>query len=53
MIRTKVANYTYAVALIILGMALDATNAIGLQALHHAAFIAAGVFLGFGIRKEK
>lgn len=50
-LRTKKAQWVYAVAMIALGMCLDASNSTGAQALHHVAFIMAGIAIGCGMRK--
>lgn len=56
MIRIKIPTLVCAIGAtlaIALGAVLDASSAIGAQALHHLAFIGAGVFLGLAIRRSR
>lgn len=53
MIRTKVSNLILATMAIFLGIILDASNAMGAQALHHLAFIGAGYLMALGTRRSR
>ncbi len=49
-IKTKTGMMALAALLIVTGLLLDTSAAIASQALHHVAFIAGGVAIGFGIK---
>lgn len=49
-IQTKIGMMALAALLIVTGILLDSSAALVSQALHHVAFIASGVAIGFGIK---
>lgn len=49
-INTRIGMMALAALLIITGILLDSSAALVSQALHHVAFIASGVAIGFGIK---
>ena len=52
-IKTRLGLFTLAALLIATGLLLDTSAAMASQALHHVAFIAGGVAIGFGIKSRR
>jgi hypothetical protein len=52
-IKTRLGLFALAALLISTGYLLDSSGAMASQALHHVAFIASGVAIGFGIKSRR
>lgn len=51
MTKIRIPHYVSATIMVIAGILLDHNTAIASQALHHAAFILAGIFIGLGVNR--
>lgn len=52
-IKTRLGLFTLAALLIATGLLLDTSAAAISQSLHHVAFVASGVAIGFGIKLRR